>query len=175
MLPPKTMFNARFPAPQPSQARVPSAPKRDSTAVKSRDHLPRVGTPDAHGMTTIIERTVVNTLVRANRRLDLHLSAEQIQELTRELARMFLRVPYAPQGSRAVGELTYTEKRVLIGVARGHTTAEISKRISSSENTIKTQLRRVYTKLGARRMSDAIARAFIAGELTAADIIDSEE
>jgi ATP/maltotriose-dependent transcriptional regulator MalT len=48
---------------------------------------------------------------------------------------------------------------VLTELAAGHSNKEIARRLDVSPNTIKTHVARMFEKLGARRRTDAIARA----------------
>lgn len=51
------------------------------------------------------------------------------------------------------------ELAVLHELANGHSNKEIAQRLGVSPNTIKTHVARLFEKLGARRRTDAIARA----------------
>lgn len=61
--------------------------------------------------------------------------------------------------------LTYREHQVLKRVARGRTNAEIGLEIGLSDDTVKTHLRKVFRKLGARDRAHAVALAYQGGLL----------
>ncbi len=56
-------------------------------------------------------------------------------------------------------ELTSRESEVLALVARGHTLAQIGKRLGITRNTVHTHLKRVYQKLGISTRPDAVLQA----------------
>jgi DNA-binding CsgD family transcriptional regulator len=66
--------------------------------------------------------------------------------------------------------LTDREKRMLIGVAMGHQSAEIGAMLGISPQTVKTYLGNAYAALGARNAAHAVAIALRIGILTTADI-----
>ena len=61
--------------------------------------------------------------------------------------------------------LTEREYECLELVAVGHTNAEIGRRIYLSEDTVKTHLRRLFAKLGARDRAHAVHLAHLRGLL----------
>ncbi|MFL9842738.1 response regulator transcription factor [Sphingomonas sp. ST-64] len=63
-----------------------------------------------------------------------------------------------PQAQAALG-ISPREMAVLGELAAGHSTKEIARHLAVSPNTIKTHIARLFEKLGARRRTDAIARA----------------
>jgi DNA-binding CsgD family transcriptional regulator len=73
----------------------------------------------------------------------------------------------ATPGDVRLGEpLTERERVVLAELAHlgeGATLQEVARRLFVSRNTIKTQVRSVYRKVGARTRADAVAWAHAAG------------
>jgi DNA-binding CsgD family transcriptional regulator len=63
-----------------------------------------------------------------------------------------------PQAQAALG-ISPRELAVLHELAAGRSNREIAARLHVSPNTIKTHVARLFEKLGARRRTDAIARA----------------
>jgi DNA-binding CsgD family transcriptional regulator len=63
-----------------------------------------------------------------------------------------------PKAQAALG-LSERELEVLHALAAGHSNKEIAARLHVSPNTVKTHVARVFGKLGARRRTEAIARA----------------
>lgn len=63
-----------------------------------------------------------------------------------------------PQAQAALG-ISDREMAVLGELAAGHSNKEIARRLAVSPNTVKTHVARLFEKLGARRRTDAIARA----------------
>jgi DNA-binding CsgD family transcriptional regulator len=63
-----------------------------------------------------------------------------------------------PKAQAALG-LSERELEVLRELAAGHSNKEIARHLQVSPNTIKTHVARVFGKLGARRRTEAIARA----------------
>ena len=61
--------------------------------------------------------------------------------------------------------LTEREVQCVIGASKGMSNAEIGKRLFVSEDTVKTHLRRLFRKIGARDRAHAVALAFRAGVL----------
>lgn len=55
--------------------------------------------------------------------------------------------------------LSGREAQVLVGLCLGHTSAGMAARLSLTENSVKTHLRRLYRKLGARDRAHAVAIA----------------
>lgn len=64
---------------------------------------------------------------------------------------------------RLVSELTDRETEVLQGIARGLSNDELSEELFISENTVKTHIKHVLTKLGARDRAQAVVMAFESG------------
>lgn len=67
-------------------------------------------------------------------------------------------------------ELTPSEHELLVLLATGATRDELAKTRFVSVNTIKTQLRSLYTKLGANTRKEAVDKALAMGVLTAEEI-----
>jgi DNA-binding CsgD family transcriptional regulator len=63
-----------------------------------------------------------------------------------------------PRAQAALG-ISEREFEVLRELAAGHSNKEIAQRLSVSPNTVKTHVARLYEKLGAKRRTDAIAKA----------------
>lgn len=63
-----------------------------------------------------------------------------------------------PQAQESLG-ISGREMAVLTELAAGYSNKEIARRLDVSPNTIKTHVARLFEKLGARRRTDAIARA----------------
>ena len=63
-----------------------------------------------------------------------------------------------PQALAALG-ISARELAVLHEIAAGHSNKEIAARLHVSPNTVKTHAARLFEKLGARRRTDAIAKA----------------
>ena len=55
--------------------------------------------------------------------------------------------------------LSPRERRVLQQLSLGLTTRELATRLFVSENTIKTHLKNIYGKIGARNRAEAVLRA----------------
>ena len=70
--------------------------------------------------------------------------------------------PAAPEGNpqaQAALSISPRELAVLREIAAGHSNKEIAARLHVSPNTVKTHAARLFEKLGARRRTDAIAKA----------------
>jgi DNA-binding NarL/FixJ family response regulator len=86
--------------------------------------------------------------------------------VTRRLIDEFVKRP-PPTPDRAVAQrldlLTEREMEVLMLVAQGHSNGEIAARIFVSEGTVKTHVRRVFSKLDVRDRTQAVIFAYNAG------------
>jgi DNA-binding NarL/FixJ family response regulator len=65
--------------------------------------------------------------------------------------------------SRRFDDLTDREREVLTHVARGLSNSELAETLFISENTVKTHVKRVITKLGARDRVQAVVMAYEGG------------
>jgi DNA-binding NarL/FixJ family response regulator len=84
--------------------------------------------------------------------------------VTRRLISEFARLgaPRAPSTAK-LADLTERETEVLALVARGLSNAEIARRLFVAEQTVKTHLGRILTKLGLRDRAQAIVYAYESG------------
>jgi DNA-binding CsgD family transcriptional regulator len=119
-----------------------------------------------HGLVVLVPRSEVNSarLLRAiadaqHRRGDL--PAEQLGSLLRGLTRLHAQT-LAPQNLTLSG-LSRREGDVLRLLADGLDTAEIAKRLTYSERTVKNILHGVLTRLGLRNRTHAVAFALRQG------------
>ena len=71
--------------------------------------------------------------------------------------------------SRRFDDLTDREREVLIQMARGLSNAELAETLFISENTVKTHVKRVITKLGARDRVQAVVMAYEGGLMDPSD------
>lgn len=69
-----------------------------------------------------------------------------------------VREPGNPDARKSLG-VSEREMAVLVELAAGYSNKEIARRLDVSPNTVKTHVARLFEKLGARRRTDAIARA----------------
>jgi DNA-binding NarL/FixJ family response regulator len=84
--------------------------------------------------------------------------------VTRRLVSEFARLrPSLPPRPDALAELTRRETEVLRLVAEGLSNSEIAERLVVSEETIKTHVSRVLTKLGLRDRTQAVVVAYESG------------
>jgi DNA-binding CsgD family transcriptional regulator len=77
-------------------------------------------------------------------------------------ARLFGASPAPPAGNPEAADtlgLTAREQEILSLLSAGLTNKEIAQRLSVSPNTIKTHLAHLFEKLGAKRRTEAVARA----------------
>jgi len=63
-----------------------------------------------------------------------------------------------PQAQASLG-ISPRELTVLQEIAAGHSNKEIAQRLNVSPNTVKTHVAQLFEKLGAKRRTDAIAKA----------------
>jgi len=77
-----------------------------------------------------------------------------------EFARLRTRTAAQPAG---VDELTPRENEVLLLVAQGLSNTEIARRLVVGEETVKTHVSRVLTKLGLRDRTQAVVLAYESG------------
>jgi DNA-binding NarL/FixJ family response regulator len=67
---------------------------------------------------------------------------------------------------RAIDDLTDREQQVLVFIARGYSNQEIAGELTLSVDTVKTHVKRVYAKLGARDRVHAVIAAYESGLVT---------
>ena len=82
--------------------------------------------------------------------------------VTRRLIEEFTKRPQAGSAERLAG-LTDREQEVLLLIARGLSNQELSEELFIADNTVKTHVKRIFTKLGARDRAQAIVIAYESG------------
>src|SRR5262245_20509890 len=82
------------------------------------------------------------------------------KRLVSEFARLRPKLPPRPE---ALDELTPRETEVLLLVAEGRSNGEIAERLVVSDETVKTHVSRVLTKLGLRDRTQAVVVAYESG------------
>ncbi|WP_217428301.1 response regulator [Microlunatus speluncae] len=87
--------------------------------------------------------------------------------ITRRLIEQFAASggPSAPHGA-ALDRLTERERDVLVAVARGLSNSEIAKTLFIAEQTVKTHVSRMLTKLGLRDRAQLVVAAYESGLVT---------
>ena len=92
-------------------------------------------------------------------------SLQRVDELTRVVPRSWLRRRYAALAERARGveQLSPAERRVMLAICEGHSTAEIAERFGRSKNTIRNQTRRVYEVMDVRTRSALVSKCAAMG------------
>jgi DNA-binding NarL/FixJ family response regulator len=86
--------------------------------------------------------------------------------VTRRLIEAFTRkapVRADPAQSQRVSVLTPRELEVLAGIGRGLSNQELAEQLFIADNTVKTHVKRVFTKIGARDRAQAVVIAYQAG------------
>jgi DNA-binding NarL/FixJ family response regulator len=86
--------------------------------------------------------------------------------VTRRLIEAFTRkapVRADPAQSQRVSALTPRELEVLAGIGRGLSNQELAEQLFIADNTVKTHVKRVFTKIGARDRAQAEVIAYQAG------------
>ena len=82
-------------------------------------------------------------------------------EATRRLVADFARQDHAPTGSRgAMDWLTPREREVLVLIAHGLTNHEIASSLDVTLETIKTHVKRIFTKIGVHDRAQAVIVAY---------------
>jgi RNA polymerase sigma factor (sigma-70 family) len=82
-------------------------------------------------------------------------------EATRRLVADFAKQNHAPAEARdAMDWLTPREREVLVLIARGLTNREIATSLNVSLETIKTHVKRIFTKIGAHDRAQAVIAAY---------------
>lgn len=84
---------------------------------------------------------------------------EALLETTPELLSTALSLPVFPRASEPTVHLTPRERIVLYAIVDHRTVADVSTHLSVSENTVKSQLRSLYRKLGVRNRTAAVDAA----------------
>jgi DNA-binding NarL/FixJ family response regulator len=74
----------------------------------------------------------------------------------------FTRRPQTGSGERLT-MLTDREREVLVLIARGLSNQELAEQLFIADNTVKTHVKRIFTKLGARDRAQAIVIAYESG------------
>ncbi|MBR0568891.1 AAA family ATPase [Azoarcus sp. L1K30] len=87
-----------------------------------------------------------------------------LRKLRNAAHRSALEVPAKPQAETA-SPLTPRENQILRLLADGHSNKALADKLFVSENTVQTHLRRIYSKLGIRSRTQAIAKALDHGLL----------
>jgi DNA-binding NarL/FixJ family response regulator len=82
--------------------------------------------------------------------------------VTRRLIEEFTRRPQTGSGERLT-MLTDREREVLVLIARGLSNQELAEQLFIADNTVKTHVKRIFTKLGARDRAQAIVIAYESG------------
>jgi DNA-binding NarL/FixJ family response regulator len=82
--------------------------------------------------------------------------------VTRRLIEEFTRRPQTDSGERLT-MLTDREREVLVLIARGFSNQELAEQLFIADNTVKTHVKRIFTKLGARDRAQAIVIAYESG------------
>ena len=86
--------------------------------------------------------------------------------VTRRLIEAFTRrapVRADPSHSERLSGLTPRELEVLAGIGRGLSNQELAEELFIADNTVKTHVKRVFTKIGARDRAQAVVIAYQAG------------
>ena len=83
--------------------------------------------------------------------------------VTRRLIEVFARRTTAKDSSSALARLTDREREVLIELATGASNAELAEVLFISEETVRTHVKRVLSKLGLRDRAQAIVFAYESG------------
>ena len=81
--------------------------------------------------------------------------------VTKKLIEAFAARPQ--REAKAVESLTAREKEVLIGIGRGLSNQDLAEELFISDNTVKTHVKRVFLKIGARDRAQAVVIAYEAG------------
>ena len=82
--------------------------------------------------------------------------------VTRRLIEEFTKRPQTGSGER-LSMLTEREREVLLLIARGLSNQELAEQLFIADNTVKTHVKRIFTKLGARDRAQAIVIAYESG------------
>lgn len=86
---------------------------------------------------------------------------------TRALIERFITTRGPRRTDRAVlGGLTDREREILVGIAQGESNSELAARLFIAEQTVKTHVSRILSKLGARDRAQLVIAAYEAGLVT---------
>ena len=84
--------------------------------------------------------------------------------ITRRLLERFsAQRPVAPRKAQSLAGLTEREREILVLIGRGLSNAEIAAELFIAEQTVKTHVSRIFTKLGVRDRVQAVILAYDAG------------
>lgn len=83
--------------------------------------------------------------------------------VTRRLLERFATQRPAPRRAQALAELTEREREILVLIGRGLSNGEIASELFIAEQTVKTHVSRIFTKLGVRDRVQAVILAFDSG------------
>jgi DNA-binding NarL/FixJ family response regulator len=84
--------------------------------------------------------------------------------ITRRLLERFsAQRPVAPRKAQSLVGLTEREREILVLIGRGFSNAEIAAELFIAEQTVKTHVSRIFTKLGVRDRVQAVILAYDAG------------
>ena len=109
----------------------------------------------------LLKRTEPERLVEAIR-VVAHGEALLSPSVTRRLIDEFSKRPAAVSPER-LSVLTEREREVLICIAKGLSNQELAQQLVIADNTVKTHVKRILTKLGARDRAQAIVIAYESG------------
>lgn len=114
----------------------------------------------------LLKRTEPERLIDAVR-LVAEGSALLSPSVTKSLIEKFVSIDRAADADGAlagnVGELTERETEILVAMAQGLSNAEIAAELFIAESTVKTHVKRVLMKLGARDRAQAVVAAYQSG------------
>lgn len=85
--------------------------------------------------------------------------------VTKRLIEAFAARAAAPN-AEAIAALTPREKEVLAGIGRGLSNSDLAEELFISDNTLKTHIKRVFLKIGARDRAQAVVVAYESGLVT---------
>jgi DNA-binding NarL/FixJ family response regulator len=113
----------------------------------------------------ILKDITPENLVRAIRAVQAGMSTVHPSVTRKLLERISLMSRRRAAGQRRLHShgLTDREVEILVGIAKGASPRELAKRLSVTENTVKSHLRTIYRKIGVRDRSQAVAHAIRKG------------
>ena len=111
----------------------------------------------------LLKRTPPEELLAAVRTVAAGDSLLSPSVTSRVIARMAGAPAPDPERERRIEELTPREREVLVLIARGRSNGEIAADLVIEESTVKTHVKRVLRKLGARDRVQAVIFAYEAG------------